>query len=137
MLGALAIQVACGVAVLYWETGKEALQATSSGVQAIIDSSKKGIDLLFGPVLPVHGPGFAFQMLPIIIFFATPTSVLYHWHIPHWVVKILGGPGALQVALGSKAESTFATPTIFVGMSEAPLVGKPYIERATSPSSSP
>jgi CNT family concentrative nucleoside transporter len=43
---------------------------------------------------------------------------------------VLGG--ALQFALRtSKAESTFAASTIFVGMSEAPLVVQPYIARAT------
>jgi len=61
----------------------------------------------------------------VIIFLAALTSVLYHWHILQWVVKLLGG--ALQFALRtSKAESTFAASTIFVGMSEAPLVVKPY-----------
>ena len=66
----------------------------------------------------------------MIIFFAALTSVLYYWGILQWVVKLLGG--ALQFALRtSKAESTFAASTIFVGMSEAPLVVKPYIERAT------
>jgi concentrative nucleoside transporter, CNT family len=127
---ALAIQVVLGVVVLYWEAGKRALEAASNAVQAVIDSSNEGIEFLFGPVLPEEGLVFAFQVLPVIIFFAALTSVLYHWHILQWVVKLIGG--ALQFALRtSKAESTFAASTIFVGMSEAPLVVKPYIERAT------
>lgn len=40
VLGALAIQVAFGIIVLYWETGKRVLQAVSTGVQAIINSSR-------------------------------------------------------------------------------------------------
>jgi concentrative nucleoside transporter, CNT family len=127
---ALAIQVVLGVVVLYWEAGKRALEAASNAVQAVIDSSNEGIEFLFGPVLPEEGLVFAFQVLPVIIFFAALTSVLYHWHILQWVVKLIGG--ALQFALRtSKAESTFAASTIFVGMSEAPLVVKPYIARAT------
>jgi concentrative nucleoside transporter, CNT family len=130
VFGALAIQVLLGVVVLYWGAGKRVLEAASNAVQAVIDSSKEGIEFLFGPVLPDEGLVFAFQVLPVIIFFAALTSVLYHWHILQWVVKILGG--ALQFALRtSKAESTFAASTIFVGMSEAPLVVKPYIARAT------
>jgi concentrative nucleoside transporter, CNT family len=130
VFGALAIQVLLGVVVLYWGAGKRVLEAASNAVQAVIDSSKEGIAFLFGPVLPDEGLVFAFQVLPVIIFFAALTSVLYHWHILQWVVKILGG--ALQFALRtSKAESTFAASTIFVGMSEAPLVVKPYIARAT------
>jgi concentrative nucleoside transporter, CNT family len=130
VFGALAIQVVLGVIALYWGAGKRALEVASNAVGAVIDSSNEGIQFLFGPVLPEEGLVFAFQVLPVIIFFAALTSVLYHWHILQWVVKILGG--ALQAALRtSKAESTFAASTIFVGMSEAPLVVKPYIERAT------
>ena len=114
----MAIQVILGVIVLYWGAGKRALQAASNSVQAIIDSSNEGIEFLFGPILPKEGLVFAFQVLPVIIFFAALTSVLYHWHILQWVVKLIGG--VLQFALRtSKAESTFAASTIFVGMSGA------------------
>ncbi|HEV2094264.1 MAG TPA: Na+ dependent nucleoside transporter N-terminal domain-containing protein [Rubrobacter sp.] len=126
VLGALAIQVAFGVIVLYWEAGQRVLQAVSSGVQAVIDSSREGIGFLFGPVLPDEGLIFAFQVLPVIIFFASLTSVLYHWNVLQWVVRIVGG--ALQKALGtSQAESMNATANIFVGQTEAPLVIRPYI----------
>ncbi len=129
-LGALAIQVIFGVVVLYWNAGKRALQAVSGGVQAIINSSREGIQFLFGPVLPDQGLIFAFQILPVIIFFASLTSVLYHWNVLQWVVRIIGG--ALQKALRtSQAESMNATANIFVGQTEAPLVIRPYIERMT------
>jgi CNT family concentrative nucleoside transporter len=106
------------------------LGAAANAVGAIIDSSNEGIEFLFGPVLPKEGLVFAFQVLPVIIFFAALTSMLYHLGILQWVVKLIGG--ALQFALRtSKAESTYAASTIFVGMSEAPLVVKPYIARAT------
>ena len=106
------------------------MEAAANAVGAIIDSSSEGIEFLFGPVLPKEGLVFAFQVLPVIIFFAALTSVLYHLGILHWVVKLIGG--ALQFALRtSKAESTYAASTIFVGMSEAPLVVKPYIARAS------
>ena len=130
VFGALAIQVLLGLVALYWNAGRRVLEAASNAVQAVIDSSNEGIQFLFGPVLPKEGLVFAFQVLPVIIFFAALTSVLYHWGILQWVVKVLGG--ALQFALRtSKAESTFAASTIFVGMSEAPLVVRPYIARAT------
>ena len=130
VLGALAIQVAFGVIVLYWEAGQRVLQAVSSGEQAVIDSSREGIGFLFGPVLPDEGLIFAFQVLPVIIFFASLTSVLYHWNVLQWVVRIVGG--ALQRALRtSQAESMNATANIFVGQTEAPLVIRPYIRAMT------
>ncbi len=132
VLGALAIQVAFGVIVLYWPTGQSALQTVSQGVQAVINSANEGIGFVFGPVLPGEGEGpvFAFQVLPVIIFFASLTTVLYHWNVLQWVVRIIGG--ALQKALGtSQAESMSATANIFVGQTEAPLVVRPYIGRMT------
>ncbi|MGB3632717.1 MAG: NupC/NupG family nucleoside CNT transporter [Rubrobacteraceae bacterium] len=131
VLGALAIQITFGVIVLYWETGKTALQAVSQGVQAVINSANEGIEFVFGPVLPDEGVVFAFQVLPVIIFFASLTTVLYHWNILQWVVRFIGG--ALQKALQtSQAESMSATANIFVGQTEAPLVVRPYIDRMTS-----
>ncbi len=130
VLGALAIQVAFGVIVLYWPTGQSALETVSRGVQAVINSANEGIGFVFGDAIPEDGNVFAFQVLPVIIFFASLTTVLYHWNILQWFVRIIGG--ALQKALGtSQAESMSATANIFVGQTEAPLVVRPYIERMT------
>jgi CNT family concentrative nucleoside transporter len=131
VLGALAIQIVFGIIVLYWNAGKRVLQAVSSGVQAVINSSREGIQFLFGAALPgEQGFVFAFQVLPVIIFFASLTAVLYYWNILQWVVRIIGG--ALQKALGtSQAESMSATANVFVGQTEAPLVVRPYIDRMT------
>jgi concentrative nucleoside transporter, CNT family len=126
--GALALQVGFGVAVLQWPLGRDALEAASRGVQAVIDSSGEGIAFLFGPVLPASDEGvvFALQVLPVIIFFASLTAVLYHLGVLQWVVKALGG--ALGRVLGTEhAESVNAAANIFVGQTEAPLVIRPYV----------
>jgi concentrative nucleoside transporter, CNT family len=126
--GALALQVGFGVAVLQWPLGRDALEAASTGVQAVIDSSGEGIAFLFGPVLPASDEGvvFALQVLPVIIFFASLTAVLYHLGVLQWVVKALGG--ALGRVLGTEhAESVNAAANIFVGQTEAPLVIRPYV----------
>lgn len=129
VLGALAIQLVFGWAVLHWEVGKQALSAVSAGVQKVIDTSKEGIDFLVGPLIPPEGSGttiFAFQVLPIIVFVASLTAVLYHWNILQWIVRVLGG--GLQKLLGTtRAESLNATANIFVGQTEAPLVIRPYL----------
>lgn len=129
VLTALAIQVAMGVLVLYWPAGQAALRAVSEGVQAVINSANAGIGFLFGPVLPQGedaGVVFAFQVLPVIIFFASLTAVLYHFGILQVVVEKLGA--ALGWALGTrKAESVNAAANIFVGQTEAPLVIRPYL----------
>lgn len=126
VLGALGLQVAFAVLVLYWPPGQRALGSLSEGFQAVIDTSGEGIGFLFGPVLPQEGSVFAFQVLPVIIFFASLTAVLYHWRILPRVVAVLGG--GLGRLLGTKrAESVSAASNIFVGQTEAPLVIRPYI----------
>lgn len=130
VIGALLIQLAFAFIVLYWDLGRRALRLLTDGVQAIINSSNAGIEFLFGAALPDSGVVFAFQVLPIIIFFASLTSVLYHLKILQWVVTILGG--ALQKALGtSRPESLSVTSDIFLGPTEAPLVVRPYVEKMT------
>ena len=133
VLAALGIQVAFGVLVLFWPAGQRGLAVVTEGVQAVINSANAGISFLFGPVLPEGesaGVVFAFQVLPVIIFFASLTAVLYHWKILQFVVETLGS--ALGWALGTrKAESVNAAANIFVGQTEAPLVIRPYLKGLT------
>ncbi|HKJ11575.1 MAG TPA: nucleoside transporter C-terminal domain-containing protein [Ornithinimicrobium sp.] len=124
---ALALQLGFGVIVLYWSTGQFALEKAALGVQAVINSSNAGIEFVFGPVLPEEGLVFAFQVLPVIIFFAALTAVLYHLGILQRVVEGLGG--AIAKLLGThRAESVNAAANIFVGQTEAPLVIRPYVK---------
>jgi len=124
---ALALQLGFGVIVLYWSTGQAALEQATKGVQAVINSSNEGISFVFGPVLPEEGLVFAFQVLPVIIFFAALSAVLYHLGILQRVVEGLGG--AIAKLLGThRAESVNAAANIFVGQTEAPLVIRPYVK---------
>ena len=78
----------------------------------------------------LEGTVVAFQVLPVIVFVASLTAVLYHWNILQWVVRIIGG--GLQKVLGtSKPESLNATANIFLGQTEAPLLVRPYLPNMT------
>lgn len=128
VVGAFALQLVLGVIVLYWGPGRWALQQVSAGFQAVIDTSSEGISFLFGGLLPAEGEGtiFALQVLPVIIFFASLTAVLYHWRILPWIVQLLGG--ALGKLLGTGyGESVNTAANIFLGQTEAPLVIRPYL----------
>jgi len=128
VVGAFALQLVLGVIVLYWGPGRWALEKVSAGFQAVIDTSSEGISFLFGGLLPLEGEGtiFALQVLPVIVFFASLTAVLYHWRILPKIVQWLGG--GLGKLLGTGyAESVNTAANIFVGQTEAPLVIRPYI----------
>ena len=129
---AFALQAAIAALVLFWSGGQKAIETLSSGVLAIIGFANAGIDMVFGPLADVDvvGFSFAFNVLPIIIFFAALMSVLYHLRIMEWLVRIVGG--ALHKIIGTGAiESMNAAANIFVGQTEAPLVVKPYLKGLT------
>ena len=127
VIGSFAIQLIIGAITLYSETGVSTLNYLSSGVSSILGNAQEGIEFVFGQIGSLElGFIFAFHILPVIVFFSSLVSVLYHIGLMGWVIKIIGG--GLQVALQtSKAESMSATANIFVGQTEAPLIVRPYI----------
>lgn len=128
---AFALQVTVAAFVLYVDAGKRAIESLSAGVQAVIDYSKEGIGMVFGPLANVpDGLVFAINVLPVIIFFSALISVLYHLKIMQWVVKLVGGALRWIVGTGT-VESLNAAANVFVGQTEAPLVVKPYLGRLT------
>jgi len=133
--GAFAIQALIGAFVLYTSFGVEFLNGVTRFVQGIIDFSKAGTGFLFGPLSnlgsePNLGFIFAFQVLPVIIFFSSLIAVLYHLKVMSVVIKIIGG--GLKKLLGtSNPESMSAAANIFVGQTEAPLVIRPFIPKMT------
>jgi len=131
---ALALQAAIAAFVLYFDYGRKMIDALSTGVLAVINYSKAGIDMVFGPLADTNVIGFSFaiNVLPIIIFFAALMSVMYHLRIMEWIVKLVGG--ALHKIIGTGAvESMNAAANIFVGQTEAPLVVRPYLKNLTEP----
>jgi concentrative nucleoside transporter, CNT family len=108
----------------------------SSFFVIVLDFTTAGAEFIFGDL--AKSPGmegslghfFAFQVLPTIIFFASLTTILYHYGILQAVVKYMAI--GMQKILGtSGAESLSVVSNIFVGQTEAPLVVKPYIKNMT------
>ncbi|WP_026691083.1 NupC/NupG family nucleoside CNT transporter [Alteribacter aurantiacus] len=133
ILVGLAIQITFAFIVLRWPLGKAALEQLTFAVSSVIDFANEGVDFVFGGIFESENVGFifAFEVLPIIIFFSSLISVLYYIGIMQWVVKLLGG--ALAKLLGtSQTESLSAAANIFLGQTEAPLVVKPYISKMTN-----
>lgn len=129
--GAFALQVGIALFILYVPIGVTALLAVTEFVASVIAFADQGINFVFGAVGNKSlGFIFAFNVLPVIIFFSSLIAVLYHLGVMKWVISIIGG--ALQKLLGtSKPESMSAAANIFVGQTEAPLVVRPFIPKMT------
>ena len=125
---ALLLQILIGALTLYSETGIAILNYCSAAVGSVLENAQGGIEFVFGEVGTLEfGFIFAFQVLPIIVFFSSLVSLLYHIGLMGWIIKLVGG--ALGAILQTtKAESTSATANIFVGQTEAPLTIRPYLE---------
>jgi concentrative nucleoside transporter, CNT family len=129
---AFAMQVGIAVLVLYVPAGKRVIAAMSQGVANLLGYAQEGINFIFGPLAKpeIGGNSFALAALPVIIFFASLISILYHLGIMQLIVKWVGG--AIQKVTGiSKVESLCAAANIFVGQSESPLVIRPYLASLT------
>ncbi len=132
VVAAFALQVAVAIFVLHTRVGRMTLDALSDWVLIVIGYSRQGIDMVFGPLADTEtiGVSFAIHVLPIIIYFSALMSVLYHLRIMPWVVKLVGG--ALRRIVGTApVESLNAGANTFVGMTEAPLSVKPYLNTIT------
>lgn len=135
---AFSLQLIIGAFVLYVPFGQSVLGSISKGVAKVINYCENGIQFLFGGLVSPKiydvfgGDGFIFaiRVLPLIVFFSSLIAVLYYLGIMQWVIRLLGG-GLQKLLKTSKAESMAATANIFVGLTEAPLVVRPYIARMT------
>ena len=129
---AFALQAGIAFLVLYVPAGQAAIRALATGVSALLGYAKAGTDFIFGPLATpqMGGQSFAISALPVIIFFASLVSVLYHLRIMQFVIRWVGG-GIERVIGVSKVESLCAAANIFVGQSESPLVIRPYLASLT------
>ncbi len=97
---------------------------------AIVVFTNEGTKVLFGELAnsEKYGAIFAFQILPVIIFFSALTSVLYYYGIIQKVVK--GMAWLLTKLLNiSGQESLAVVGNIFLGQTEAPLLVKGYLNK--------
>ncbi|HEX8388101.1 MAG TPA: NupC/NupG family nucleoside CNT transporter [Sphingomonas sp.] len=129
---AFALQALIAAFVLRTEVGRVVLETLSNGVSALLGYAGAGTTFLFGPLAKpeIGGTAFAIAALPVIIFFASLVSILYHFGIMQFIVRWVGG-GIERVIGVSKVESLCSAANIFVGQSESPLVIRPYLAALT------
>ncbi len=77
-----------------------------------------------------YGPVVALEIAAILIFVAAVSRMLYHYRILPWVIGRLSA--FMQKSLGlSSAESVGSAGNVILGMTESPLLIRPYVSRMT------
>jgi len=125
----LGLQLALALLLLKTAFGRAFFVAVNQAVVQFIGFTDAGVAFVVGPLKEL-GFSFVFDVLPIIIFMGSLFAILYHLGIVQWVVNLLARLLSRTMGL-SGAESLAAVANIFVGMTEAPLLVRPYIERMT------
>ncbi|CAD7077356.1 unnamed protein product [Hermetia illucens] len=128
ILGLIA-QFLLGVVCIRWEVGRSIFQCLGDKVATFLHFTNNGSKFVFGDQL-INDQIFAFAILPVIFFFSFFISILYYLKVMQWVIMKLGW--ILQTMLGTTVcESVIAAANIFLGMSESPLLVRPYLKLLT------
>jgi CNT family concentrative nucleoside transporter len=106
------------------------IQWVSDKFVELINLTHRGTEFMFGNLAVTSGAWgyiFAIQALPIIIFFAALSSLLYYLGILQKVVYFFAVMLSKLKISGSESVSTAAN--IFLGQTEAPIMVKPFLEK--------
>ncbi|HEX7252568.1 MAG TPA: NupC/NupG family nucleoside CNT transporter [Thermoanaerobaculia bacterium] len=141
---AFALQLTFAFLVLYWERGKDALEAFSDKVSYAIGYADQGSSFLFGflagdetplgqkiGIPSIRGFIFAFKVLPIIIFICAFFSLLYYFGVIQLFVKAMAWVMQKTMKV-SGAEALCVAANVFIGQTEAPVLIAPYISSMTT-----
>ncbi|MEA5518878.1 NupC/NupG family nucleoside CNT transporter [Limnoraphis robusta] len=124
----IALQFIVAVVILKIPGTYLVFDAIGAVVTQFLDFTVEGAKFVFGENYEEHF--FAFKVLPTIIFFSSFVSVLYYLGILQQIVKGVAWV-MLKTTKTSGAESLSNAANVFVGMTEAPLLVKPFINTMT------
>jgi len=141
----MALQVGLAVVILKLEVagyrpGFELFSAAARGVARFLEFTDAGSTFVFGPLADqarmaeVFGEGsglvLAFRALPPIIFVSSFFTVLYHVGVLQVVVRLMARV-MMRLMGTSGAETLSAAANVFMGMTEAPIIVKPFVAKMT------
>lgn len=126
----LLIQIVIAVGVIKVNWIANLFEFFGSFFLKILDFTNAGTSMVLGEFVNIEKTGyvFAFQALPVIIFFSALSSIAYYFGIIQKIVKFLAW--ILTKLFGvSGSESLSLSGNIFLGQTEAPLLIKAYLEK--------
>ena len=117
-----------GVAILYEPFVGNFIEVLGRCFVKILDFTHACSKFLFGDLVDVNKVGyiFVFQVLPVTVFFAALSSILYFYGVILWVVGWIAW-GLRKLLYISGAEGLVAAGNIFLGQTESPLLTKKYL----------
>lgn len=140
VIGGLAGTIGLAALLLNVPPLRAAFSFVGRAVDALARSTQAGTSLVFGYLggapLPYAetAPGASFilffQALPILLLVGALSALLYHWRVLPFVVRVLAVALRKLLGLGGAAGFSVAA-NVFVGMVEAPLLIRPWLDKLT------
>jgi CNT family concentrative nucleoside transporter len=126
------IQFAVAISIIRISLIQSVFELISKFFVRIINYTSSGSVFLFSSLVDQEKSSyiFAFQVLPIIIFFSALTSMLYHLGIIQRIVSFLAWLLSRFLKI-TGAESLSLAGNIFLGQTESPILIKSYLEKMT------
>ena len=140
VLGATALQFAFALILFGVPFVRGILFHANDVVDGLQNATRAGTSFVFGYVGDNQAAGqlmegsppplFFFQILPIVIVVASLSAILWHWRILRWVTNGFAVVFRRAMGLGG-ATSLAVSANVFMGMTEAPVLIRPYIKGMT------
>jgi CNT family concentrative nucleoside transporter len=143
----VALQLVLALLVLKVDAVRQGFEAVGVVMKKFIGFSDAGAAFVFGNLSDARPPDrggtwsklfgaeymfqFAFVALPPILFISAFFTVLYHFGILQWCVRMMARV-MVHLMGTSGAETLSVSANVFMGQTEAPLIVKPYVPRMTS-----
>ena len=140
VIGATVMQFVFAL-ILFWITPvRSVLLQANVLVDGLQNATRAGTGFVFGYVGDNAAAGdlmgsappplFFFQILPIIIVVAALSAILWHWRILRWITNGFAYIFQRTMGLGG-ATSLAVSANVFMGMTEAPVLIRPYVKGMT------
>ncbi|XP_052246846.1 sodium/nucleoside cotransporter 1-like isoform X3 [Dreissena polymorpha] len=128
VLAGFCLQFYLALLILRWNFGRSLFEWVGQCMQKFLNFADSGSAFVFGQNFKEHM--FAFKVLPVIVFFSCTINVLYYMGAMQQLMSKIGW--VLQKVLGTTApESLCVAGNIFIGMSEAPIMIRPFLSKMT------
>ncbi|CAH0549620.1 unnamed protein product [Brassicogethes aeneus] len=142
VLWGLKLQFIFGFITIRWNVGRQIFSCIGDKITTFLHYSQEGAKFVYGDTLVLGeinpetnvrdlGGVFAFSGILTVYFMAFMINILYYYGIMQKVVKVIGE--FLQMVMDTTiCESVNTAANIFLGMTEAPLLLKPYLKNLTN-----
>ncbi|PVD30725.1 hypothetical protein C0Q70_10000 [Pomacea canaliculata] len=128
VIGGFILQFYFATLILKWDVGYKVFKTIGEGAQKFLSYTDSGSVFVFGEKYRDHF--FVMQVLPVMVFFSCVTTILYHLGIMQAIISKMAF--VMHFTLGTTAaESLCAAANIFVGLTEAPIMIRPFLPLMT------